>query len=261
MRSVSQLVSAANQNFVASYRKLVEHSPEGEVRELGGVFAFVTGLPLSLFNGCVVVKSTTPAQLETALGWVGARGLPHRAFIAPEFVAKLNDVLRAHGLRRDATPYPGMVLHPPPPELPPPSIGVTAVPVAESGLDEYLHVYVEGGLPSEVVRRLFSPSLASDPDVRLFTGRLDGRPVGTALAIRSDDAGGVYAVGTLAAARGRGVGTALTWAAVEAGRAWGHDTIVLQSSEMGFSMYAAMGFRTVVSYTTFSRPAGVKGSD
>lgn len=45
-----------------------------------------------------------------------------------------------------------------------------------------------------------------------------------------------------------------TWAAVAAGRAWGCDTIVLQSSEIGFSVYRAMGFRTVVSYVTF-RPA------
>ncbi len=55
-------------------------------------------------------------------------------------------------------------------------------------------------------------------------------------------------------ARRHGVGSALTWAAVDAGRAWGCDTIVLQASEMGFPIYAAMGFRTVVEYTVFGRP-------
>jgi hypothetical protein len=72
------------------------------------------------------------------------------------------------------------------------------------------------------------------------------------LAICSDTASGVYNVVTLERARGRGVGTALTWAAVAAGKAWGLDTIVLQSSPMAESMYRAMGFRLVAPYAVFS---------
>ena len=105
-----------------------------------------------------------------------------------------------------------------------------------------------------MAERLFTPSFASDRDVQLYVGRLHGRPVGTSIAIRSESASGVYSVGTLPQARRHGVGAALTWAAVEAGRAWGYDTIVLQSSAMGFAMYAAMGFRTVAPYTVFSPP-------
>ena len=47
------------------------------------------------------------------------------------------------------------------------------------------------------------------------------------------------------------LGAAATWAAVAAGCVWGSDTIVLQASELGFSLYADMGFRTVVPYTAF----------
>ena len=46
-------------------------------------------------------------------------------------------------------------------------------------------------------------------------------PAGTSIAIRSRDASGVHAVGTLASARRRGLGTALTWAAIDAGSDWG----------------------------------------
>ena len=260
VRSQSELVSAANRNYVGSYRKLVEHSAEGEILEVGGVFAFVTGVPLSLFNGCVVVEPATVTELDAALEWVRRRGMPHRTWIAEEFAPGLSDVPPGHGLQRDPVPYPGMVLHPVP-EPPPPSVGVTVVPVTESSLDEYLQVCMEGGLPPDLAQRLFSPSFAADPDVRLFTGRLEGRPVGTSVAIRSGDVSGVYAVGTLTAARRRGVGTALTWAAVAASRAWGCDTIALQASDMGFSVYAAMGFRTVVSYAAFARPVPVESSD
>ena len=93
--------------------------------------------------------------------------------------------------------------------------------------------------------------LAADPNVRLFIARLDGRAAGHSVAIRTGAVSGVYAVGTLAPARRRGVGAAATWAAVAAGRVWGSDTIVLQASELGFSLYADMGFRTVVPYTAF----------
>ena len=125
--------------------------------------------------------------------------------------------------------------------------------MSESGLAEYLGVTIEAGMPDEAARLMFSASFAADADVKLFIGRLDGRAVGTAVAIRSGDVSGIYAVGTLPAARRRGVGGALTWAAVEAGRAWGCDTIVLQASEMGMPIYEAMGFRTVVEYSVFTR--------
>jgi ribosomal protein S18 acetylase RimI-like enzyme len=74
------------------------------------------------------------------------------------------------------------------------------------------------------------------------------------MAIRSGEVSGVYNVGVARSAPRRGVGTALTWAAVEAGRTWESDTLVLQSTEMALSMYQAMGFRTVVSYAVFREP-------
>ena len=112
-----------------------------------------------------------------------------------------------------------------------------------------------GTPPPELAGRLYSEAFAADPDVQLFTARLEGRAVGAAAAIRTGNVSGVYAVGTLPVARRRGVGTAATWAAVAAGRAWGCDTVVLQSSEIGHSVYRAMGFRTVVSYADFTRPS------
>ena len=251
MTTEAQLVSAANQSYLGSYRTLVKHCPDGEIREADGVFAFATGLPLSLFNGCVVVEPAIPSEFGTALDWLAGLGLPHRLWVSEELTTRLGGVAVAHGYQRGMWPYPGMVLDRAsvPPAL---SAGVSVEPVGESGLDEYHQVFVAHGRPVELARQMFPPAFAADPDVQLFIGRLDGQAVGTAVAIRTGDVSGVYAVGTLPAARRRGVGSALTWAAVAAGRAWGCDTIVLQASEMGFPMYAAMGFRTVVRYTQFT---------
>lgn len=151
---------------------------------------------------------------------------------------------------RDAWTLPGMAMERSEP-TPTPPVGVTVVPVEAGGLGECVGVYVDAGFPPAHAEMLFSPAFAADPDVQLFTARLDGRPVGTAIAIRTGQVADVYAVGTLEHARHRGVGTAATWAAVGAGRVWGCETIVLQASEMGFSTYSKMGFRTVVQYAVY----------
>ncbi len=151
--SASKLLSVANENFVASYRKLVEHSPEGEVNQVGGVFAFVTGFPFALFNGCVVVERAAPPELEEALAWVTAHGVPHRVWLAEQAAQKLEAVPTAYGLGRDPASFPGMVLHPVP-EPPPPAVG-------------------DGGVSRRTGSRLASPrrgrkracSGAGEPDV------------------------------------------------------------------------------------------------
>jgi GNAT superfamily N-acetyltransferase len=94
-----------------------------------------------------------------------------------------------------------------------------------------------------------------DPDIQLLAGYLDEMPVATSVAIRSENVVGIYAVGTAESARRRGIGTAMTWAAIEAGRAWGAKAAVLQASEMGEPVYRAMGFRTVAGYVSYDEPA------
>ena len=255
MKADSDLVRAADENFIASFRKLAGHAPEGEMREVGSIFSFITGLPLSLFNGCVVTQEATSTELAASLAWVQAHDVPFRLWVAESLAADLGEVPASFGLEPDASLYPGMVLHPIP-DAPALRAGISVVPIFEPSLDEFINVLEEGGVSAELAHGLISPSFAADEEVRLFVGSLDGRPVGTSIAIRSRDASGVYNVGTLPSARRRGVGSALTWAAVEAGRAWGCDTIVLQSSVMGLSMYSNMGFRTVAPYVAFAQSSG-----
>lgn len=254
MNSEQNLRAAANQSYIGSYRTLVGHCPAGETLDVDEVFAFTTGLPFGLFNGTVVIGPTSAEQLGQAIDWVEEHGLPHRVWIDEARAPGLGDVPERRGFVRDERPYPGMVLHPVP-DPPSPSAGVEVARIGPADLDEYLGVTIDAGMPPDPARLLFSPSFAADPNVALFIGRLEQRAVGTAVAIRTDDVSGVYAVGTLPAARRHGVGSALTWAAVDAGRAWGCDVVVLQASEMGLPIYAAMGFRTVVEYTEFKQAA------
>ena len=244
----------ADESFIASFRKLAQHVPEGETHEVGSIFAFVTGLPLSGFNGCVVTQKASAADLA---GLAGVGGCTRRSLSrvgGTELAAGLTEVPSSYALEpaTSLSPGDGSASDTRSRRIEP---GVSVVSSIESSLDEFICVLVESGLRPELAVRLITPSLAADPDVQLFVGRLDGKPVGTSIAIRSPDASGIYNVGTLPRARRRGVGSAVTWAAIEAGRAWGYDTVVLQSSAMGLSMYSAMGFRTVAPYVVFANSA------
>jgi hypothetical protein len=107
----------------------------------------------------------------------------------------------------------------------------------------------------EVFRRVFGNALVADPNVRLAVGYLAGAPVSGAAVLRSERTIGIYAVGTVEAARRRRIGRAVTWAAIGAGRAaWGSEIAILQSSEMGVPVYRSMGFEQVSRYIGFERP-------
>ena len=248
MRDEHELLELANENFVASFANLAEHCEGGEHRRFGNVVAYVTGLPISLFNGCAVVEPAAASELDEALSWVEAYDLPRRVFISEGLESELAPVAAAHGLERAAVPYPGMVLAP----IPEPPTPGPRIVVAESEPEEFRAVFTAFGRDRELAAELFPASFLGDSDVQAFVCRLDGRPVGYSLAISSERATGVYNVETLPGARRAGVGTASTWVAVDHGRRAGYECAVLQSSEMAVSMYEAMGFRTVVNYAVFS---------
>jgi hypothetical protein len=137
MRTEAALISAAHVNFLGSFRKLTEHAAGGEVRLVGTIFAFVTGVPTPLLNGCVLIDDCDPQALDETLGWLARSRLPFRVFMASEPATALNAVLAAHSLLRDDEPYPAMILHP----LPEPPARVADIEVADGrapGLATYL---------------------------------------------------------------------------------------------------------------------------
>lgn len=85
-------------------------------------------------------------------------------------------------------------------------------------------------------------------DYRVWVGRVDGRAVTTATAFVGYGFVGVYAVATLAEARGRGYGEAVTWAATLCRP---DLPATLQASEMGRPVYERMGYRTVTTFTVW----------
>jgi GNAT superfamily N-acetyltransferase len=118
--------------------------------------------------------------------------------------------------------------------VPPPSIDPARLDLAPASWSEYLEM---GDLPPDFL------SAADHAAFHLLTARAGGELVAAALAYDFGGDCGIYNVETVAKARRRGLGTALTAAQLYAARDRGGRTASLQSTPMAERVYAAVGFR------------------
>jgi len=84
--------------------------------------------------------------------------------------------------------------------------------------------------------------LGEQATLRHYVGFLDGRPAGVVTSFQDGETVGIYNVATAGEYRRRGIGSALTAHAIREGQAVGGKLAVLQSSEMGVSVYRTLGF-------------------
>jgi RimJ/RimL family protein N-acetyltransferase len=120
--------------------------------------------------------------------------------------------------------------------------------------------YASLGFPAEIFAFYENPDGLSADNVIAFLAHLDGEPAAIAMTLVSHNVAGIYWVGCTEQARGKGLGSAVTAAAVNAGFDLGGEIASLQASPMGESLYRRMGFETVFSYELLlSRPPDSNG--
>lgn len=78
-----------------------------------------------------------------------------------------------------------------------------------------------------------------------YTAYLNGKAVAASLLFKGAGTAGLYAVGTLPEARGRGIGTAVTLKPLQDAREQGYQVGVLFASHMGYPVYRRLGFHEV----------------
>jgi ribosomal protein S18 acetylase RimI-like enzyme len=93
----------------------------------------------------------------------------------------------------------------------------------------------------------------------VLVARVDGEGASAALAFDLDGDCGIYNVGTLAHARRRGLGTAVTVAQLHDAIARGRRTASIQATPMAERVYAAIGFRDLGRFVEYvPEPYAVK---
>jgi hypothetical protein len=194
------------------------------------------------------------ATIARAREFFEQRALAWDLIAAGETAAAIAPAAEAAGLvpgeRR-----PGMLLAPlggTPPVLP----GLVVREVRDrAALETFVVTSAAGfGGGEETFRLLYQPLVLGLPGLTLYVGDLEGVPVATAVRGSGYGVAGIGGVSTVPAARRRGIGAAITWRAALDGLAEGCDASFLEASELGYAVYARMGYQHMVDFQTWSLP-------
>ena len=153
---------------------------------------------------------------------------------------------------------PEMILKAPVEALPLPSGAEVRRLTSEEQADDYWHIaaaaYASLDFPPEVFQGYTDHRGLLADNLVAFIAYLDGDPVSIAMTIVNHGVAGIYWVGSLEQARGKGLGRATTAAATNAGFELGADIASLQASPMGRPIYEEMGYETVFAYKLLMSP-------
>jgi hypothetical protein len=163
--------------------------------------------------------------------------------------------LLAHGFKYDDN-TPGMAIDLaalPPPVQPP----LTIQPIKDHQmLAEWTSTFIRGfELPETMMPSFLAliESLGINLPLRHYLGFLNDQLVATSTLFLGAGVAGIYNVATVAAARGQGIGAAMTLAPLVEARAMGYRAGILQSSDMGYRVYQRLGFQELCQMGHFYR--------
>ena len=110
-------------------------------------------------------------------------------------------------------------------------------------------------------RRAWFEFAAMHPHCRVFVAEdEDGAVVGTAVVTVNGPVAWIGTIWVASKARGRGLGTALTMATIDAADAAGARTLLLVATDAGRPLYERLGFATQTAYVTLEAPGLVSSA-
>lgn len=251
-----ELRELSDLNYAEAIREMTRRSG-GAVLDEGGVLLAAGGhaLPVLVNAAMRLDPGVPPGEvLRCARRFFAPRRRGFSVVARAHVDADLQEACAAAGLAAFGA-APGMVLARRLPDaVPPPGVVLRRVATAADAaafaavMDEaYQSLGMPPGVAAVQVGRL--QALAA-PHIVTLLAELKGAPVAGAMTIVTHGVAGVYWVGTIAAARGRGLAELCTRAAGNAGFDLGARVASLQASPMGEPIYRRMGYVEVTRYPT-----------
>lgn len=248
--------AAADRNLAAAILLRSRAAPQGRQRVNEDFILFSLGVDAmdGHLNGVLCLGAPDPEEVLSA-----ARNFfdpVHRGYVVwirdhhPQDL-KLEARLRQQGKQALRTPgSAGMRVQTPMTPLAPPPGHRLQIVRDHQDLKAYAKVIQDAfDKPSELCDIMYGSEAALiQENVRalvLYNGNV---PVGAATTIRSGDTAGIYYVGTVKAAQGKGIGACLTTAATNLGFEMGAKAVILQASLAGEPLYERLGYRTQTRY-------------
>ncbi|MBI3242954.1 MAG: GNAT family N-acetyltransferase [Chloroflexi bacterium] len=264
-----QLADAVEENLFALFRAMAT-LPGSEIVETETISRHLASPSNPMFKGAWQTRLTPgglDAAIDETIAWFNARNAPFFFWwTGPGTEPKnIGEQLMAHGLismeeqqqqlapglKSTESGAPGMVAdlrQMNEAVLTQAPSGFTIDEVGdETALHEFKRVLIEGyELPDRMahgwVEAALRAGIANMP-WKMYVGRLNGEPVATNMLFNGGGVASVYAVATVPAARGKGIGGAITLKPLLEARDLGYRYAVLFSSDMGVHAYERIGFR------------------
>jgi GNAT superfamily N-acetyltransferase len=212
-----------------------------------------TTMPHAYLNPVICRHLPVGGALDSLIAetraYYAAHGGPCAWFVTPQTTpADIGETLVAHGMvRREGLPVMAIDL-----SALPEAVAIPAdctIDEVRGGADwaDWGRTFAAGyGMPAAIADPTIAAlaTLPSGPGTVLhhYLARLGGAPVAIAMLFTGGGAAGIQAVATVPEARERGIGAAVTLAALRAGRAQGMRVGVLEATEMGRPVYRRLGF-------------------
>lgn len=252
----SALADRAATGWADAVQRLAAATPQGRRAERGRAGAIVTRAGAATLNAAYDM-GTEPdlAALDEMATEVGRLGVPWAIIVRAAAADVVAGLAERHGLAV-RTEMPLMVCAAEDAVL---GAGESAEgnqairAVGSEFSDVYTRTLAAG---FEAPEEAFGPAMRGGVlDAAGFTGYLaevDGQPVATGFGVLGDGLIGVFNIGVVPAARGAGLGRAMTTRALVDGFAAGATVAYLHPSEAGWALYQSMGFRAVETWVHFT---------
>jgi ribosomal protein S18 acetylase RimI-like enzyme len=250
-------------NLLEALRFFGQARADAEIRDLPGVSLIFCGLNYAAFNAALQAQPIEgdarelSRLIDLSAEHFDARSLRWTYWLCDDFLKKAlrheaPRVFRRHGLRH-LTEAPGMYaarLAPAMRTLPALDVRPVGDEPTRAAFAEVMSTAFE--IPHSVSLSVYGAERAWRGTFQGYVGYSKGRAVTTAAAVITDDVIGLYSVATLPQHRRLGFAESIMRQVVhDAQRTHGVSRTVLQATSSGFSLYEAMGYRTVTSFNVF----------
>ncbi|MDX1983743.1 MAG: GNAT family N-acetyltransferase [Bryobacteraceae bacterium] len=253
---------AVNENLRCALAGFSWVSDAGETDAIEGMSLAYSGVPFGLFNTAVltrpVIDGRYSSYLHGAADYFKQRRAPWSVWFCEDYFngeerRRAGITMATVGLK-PVMDTPGMIareLAAPRGRLP--SIDCRPVGDARTRAD-FSHIMATAfQVPVEVSNRVYASERLWQGPIRGYVGYVKGVAVSTTAIMLGGGVIGLYAVATHMHFQRRGYGEALMRLVLAAtAKQTGMDTVVLQSSSMGYPLYLRMGFREVTRFGVFA---------
>jgi GNAT superfamily N-acetyltransferase len=229
--------------------------PRYVARSIPGASMVLSGEHVADLNYLVAASAEADAVegFRSFVGYADGRELPFCTIVAASVADELSGVCESLGLVH-ATQWPLMVC---PGEAAQalPTEGVT-VRAARHGEDvaAMSRVLADAfSMPAESIARALPLSLYDSPGIDTYVAEHEGDVLSSVTITRHGDVVGVWAMGTMAAAQGKGIGRALLSTVMASEREAGAEAFYLGATPAGRPLYERLGYRTVFSAEVWVR--------